>query len=83
MFFVYIIQSLKNGDYYIGHTENLNTRLKQHNSGRVRSTKTKRPWKLVYRESFNNKQEAYKRELQIKNYKGGEAFKKLLKDKNG
>ncbi len=38
------------------------------------------PWELIYIEKFNNKIEAVKREKQIKSYKGGEAFKRLIKN---
>ena len=41
------------------------------------------PWKIVYTETFKTKSEAYKRELQIKSYKGGNAFKKLIKSVSG
>ena len=78
MYLVYILQSLKDKSYYIGHAQDLKVRLKRHNSGRVRSTKSQLPWMLVYQEEYQTKQEAYRRELQIKRYKGGEAFKKLL-----
>ena len=78
MYFVYIIQSLKDRKYYIGSTSNIELRLKFHNSGRQRSTKHRIPFVLVYSESFQNRSEAEKREKQIKSYKGGEAFKKLL-----
>jgi len=79
MYKIYVLQSLLNKRYYIGHTKNLDKRLKQHNSGKVRSTKNSKPWKLIYTEEFPTKQGAYKRELQIKSYKGGEAFKRLIK----
>ncbi len=82
MYKVYILQSEKNGKYYIGHTQDLVVRLKRHNSGLVSSTKRYVPWKIVYTESCNTKQEAYKRELKIKSYKSGEAFKNLVV-KNG
>ena len=81
MHFVYILQSLRDKNYYIGHAEDLKIRLKRHNSGRVRSTKSRLPWQLIYQEQYQTKQEAYRRELQIKSYKGGEAFKKLIKQK--
>ena len=79
MYFVYILKSLKDSSYYIGHSENLKKILEKHNKGRVRSTKSKRPWQLIYKEFFETRQEVYRRELQIKNYKGGEAFKKLIR----
>jgi len=79
MYNVYVIQSSLNNGYYIGHTKNLEKRLEQHNSGKIRSTKNGNPWQLVYTEEFRTKHEAYKRELQIKSYKGGQAFKNLIK----
>ncbi|OGY46728.1 MAG: endonuclease [Candidatus Buchananbacteria bacterium RIFCSPLOWO2_01_FULL_46_12] len=82
MYFVYILQSLKDKSYYVGHTENLKVRFKRHNSSQVRSTKSRLPWQIVYQEQYQTKQEAYRRELQIKSYKGGEAFKKLLNKKD-
>jgi len=79
MFYVYILENF-DGKHYIGQTEDLAGRLKRHNSGRVRSTENKGPWKILYNESFSSRNEAYARERQIKKYKGGEAFKKLLMD---
>ena len=78
---VYILKSKKFNKYYIGHTADLNNRLLRHNRGLAKSTKNFRPWEIVYKEFFDTKQEAYRRELQIKSYKGGQAFKKLLKNK--
>ncbi len=77
-YFVYVLKSDKNGKYYIGHTNNIDSRLKRHNSGRVKSTKYSRPWKVVCSEKYDIKQEAYKREMEIKSYKGGIKFKKLI-----
>lgn len=78
MYIVYILKSLKIDRYYIGHCEDINVRLIRHNKGLVKSTKKYKPWKIVYKENFNTRSEAYRRELQIKSYKGGEAFKKLI-----
>ena len=78
MFYVYIIRSDRTRGYYIGHTKNLKLRLEQHNSNRNRSTKNKGPWKIIYSEGLNTKKEAYRREFEIKSYKSGEAFKKLI-----
>jgi len=79
MFIVYILKSRLFGRFYIGHTKNLIKRLNQHNKNKVRSTKNKGPWEIVYTEKFKTKSEAYRREKQIKSYKRGEAFKKLFK----
>ncbi|MEM7110242.1 MAG: GIY-YIG nuclease family protein [Bacteroidota bacterium] len=70
MFFTYIIISLKDSTYYYGHTKNLENRLKDHNSGKVRSSKGKRSWKLHYFEKFDSKSEAYKREMYFKSIEG-------------
>ena len=78
MYKVYILFSEKIKKYYIGHSENLEKRLARHNKGLVKSTKSGKPWIIVYTEDYPTKREAYKRELQIKSYKKGEAFKKLI-----
>ena len=78
MYKVYILQSRIKNRYYIGHTEDLDNRLSVHNSGRVRSTKAYLPWNIIYTENFQTKSEAQKREYEIKSYKGGIKFKKLL-----
>ncbi len=78
MYKVYILQTLENNRYYIGHTNNLDERLKRHNSGKVKSTKPYLPWKIIHTENYQTKSEAYKREMEIKSYKSGIKFKKLL-----
>ena len=79
MYLTYILQSQANDHHYIGHTKDIVIRHQRHNNGMVRSTKSARPWHIVYIENFQTKNEAYRRELEIKSYKGGQAFKKLLK----
>ena len=78
MFYVYVIKSDATGRYYIGSSCNIENRLKQHNNGQAKTTRHKGPYKLVYKEEFIIKTEALKREKQIKSYKGGRAFKKLI-----
>ncbi|HEY4496830.1 MAG TPA: GIY-YIG nuclease family protein [Candidatus Paceibacterota bacterium] len=78
MYNVYIIKSRKNKKYYIGYTSNQENRIKKHNSGENISTKYGAPWELIYSERFENKREAWLGEKQIKKFKGGEAFKKLI-----
>jgi putative endonuclease len=79
-YYVYILKSLKDEKYYIGSSGDVVARLNFHNAGLQRSTKSRIPFKLVYQETCTDKTSALKREKQIKNYKGGEAFKKLLRD---
>jgi putative endonuclease len=78
MYFVYILKSLKDGKYYVGSTSNVEKRLAFHNAGHQRSTKHRVPLIIVRTEIFPNRSQAEKREKQIKSFKGGEAFKKLV-----
>ncbi|MFH1012839.1 MAG: GIY-YIG nuclease family protein [Candidatus Peregrinibacteria bacterium] len=77
MYCVYILKSEKDDRLYIGQTKNLEDRLKRHNQGRVESTRKRRPLKLVYKETFENRAEAMRREVYLKSLKGGNEFKKL------
>lgn len=71
MFFVYIIQSLKDNCFYTGLTSNLGQRLEAHNSGQVKSTRRRKPFKIVFYEEFASLREARQREKYLKSYKGG------------
>ena len=66
MFFVYVLKSLKDGTTYIGSTEDLDKRLKDHNQGKTKSIKHKLPMELVYYEAYKTKTLARKREIQLK-----------------
>jgi putative endonuclease len=68
-YYVYIIQSFKDGSYYIGSTQNLEERFQRHNEGRSKYTKLKRPWDLVYYEEHPSRSSAVKRENEIKRRK--------------
>jgi len=69
---------MKNNHFYIGSSSNLERRLKEHNSGKNVSTKNKGPYIIVYTEKLQTLSMARKREMEIKSYKGGNAFKKLV-----
>ena len=69
MYTIYILESLKSGKYYVGHTENLENRILRHNAGQVISTRNKDPWKVSYSENFTSKIDANRRELEIKSKK--------------
>jgi len=66
MFFVYVLQSEKNGKFYVGQTADVNERLIRHNAGRAPSTKGGRPWKLVHVEQFPSREGAMARERELK-----------------
>jgi len=78
MFYVYVIKSLKDNRNYIGYTGDLDRRLREHNKGKSKSVRNRGPFELIYSETYNTRQEAASREAQLKRYKGGEAFKKLI-----
>lgn len=78
MFIVYFLESTKTGNFYIGCTNNINRRLQEHNSNKTQSIKNRGPFKLIYQESFDTLIEGRRRELEIKSYKGGNAFKRLV-----
>ena len=80
MFQVYVLE-LVGKSYYVGSTENLTERLKEHSRGRVKSTKNKLPFKLVHQESYSNRSEAQSREYQIKKWKSRKSIERLLKNK--
>jgi len=76
--YVYILQSTKDNRYYIGETTDVAARLIFHNNGNQRSTKSRIPFRLVLTEKYSTREQALKREKQIKSWKGGLAFKKLI-----
>lgn len=78
--YLYILQSLKNNSYYVGITTNINQRLNFHNNGYVKSTKNKRPYKLVFTQEFENINIAHKAELKIKSWKRKDFIEKIIKD---
>lgn len=77
MYYVYILEN-EQCAHYVGYTADLPKRIKGHNSSKSRWARKKGPWHLVYKEEFATKKDAFLRERQIKNYKGGKAFKELL-----
>ena len=74
---VYALESEKNGMLYIGFTEDVDRRLREHNAGKSKFTKGYRPWKLVYTEVIYTRKEARRREKYLKSTTG----KRWLKTK--
>ena len=75
MFYLYVLKSKKDNNLYIGSTNNLRRRLLEHNTGKVLSTKGRRPFELRYYESYFNENDARKREFSLK--KDGRALSQL------
>jgi putative endonuclease len=71
-FIVYILKSLKDGKRYIGCTADFERRLHEHNSGKVKSTRNRRPLLLIHSESFETKVDAKNREKFFKSGQGRE-----------
>ena len=76
MFYVYALRSLTHGSRYIGSADNSEKRLAEHNAGKCRHTRGRRPWVLIHLEQFTSRSEAMKRERFLKSGQGG----KLLDD---
>ena len=75
MNYTYIVRC-NDGTYYTGWTNDIEKRVKTHNEGKgAKYTKTRRPVTLVYYESFQTKEEAMRREWEIKQMKRGEKEK--------
>lgn len=66
MFYVYVINSKKYNEMYIGSTNDLKRRIIEHNSGKVESTKSKKPYKLIYYEAYGTDTDARRREKMLK-----------------
>lgn len=78
MYYIYILLSLKDNRTYVGYTNNIERRLRQHNSGLVKSTKHRIPFKLLFKEEFITSFEAKKRESYWKSGAGRKKLKVLF-----
>ena len=76
MFYVYILESLKEESrFYVGFTEDLKRRLKEHNAGNSIHTNKYIPWKIRNYFAFDDKERAKKFERYLKSH-SGRAFQK-------
>ncbi|MAF80914.1 endonuclease [bacterium] len=81
MYCVYVVYNHKHGKTYTGETEDLNERLKAHNDHRFEKSYTARfdgSWELVYSEKYPSRQEARKREKELKSYRGRQFVKQYI-----
>lgn len=79
-FYVYILQSIKNKDLYIGYTNDLRRRLEEHNLKLNFSTKSGAPWKLIHYLAYLNEIDAKRREKYLKTNQGSRLLKRMLKE---
>ena len=77
-FWVYVLKSDGDGSHYTGSAQNVQIRLSEHNRGKNRYTKSRRPWQLIYTEYAKNRSEAVKRERFLKSGIGRKELNKLL-----
>lgn len=69
---------MKNGRHYTGSTNNLERKLNEHEIGQTKYTSQAGPFELIYKETYNTKLEASKRERFLKTGKGRELLKEIL-----
>jgi putative endonuclease len=79
-YYVYILESAKNKSLYVGYTNDLRRRFKQHNDGFVTYTRKYVPWTLIHYEAYYNKDDAMRREKYLKTSQGSRLFKRMLKE---
>lgn len=77
MWYVYVLYSESHNRFYKGIAKNVSRRLKEHNSGKTKSTKGFRPWKLFFVEEYESAEEARLKEKFLKSGDG----RKYIKDK--
>jgi len=79
MYYVYVIQSQKDKQFYTGFTRDLQNRVREHNTGGVPSTKERSPFELIYYEACLNEQDALAREKYLKSGMGKRYLKNRLR----
>jgi len=83
MCYCYILYSKSLDKYYIGHScEDLQERLRRHLSNHKGFTAKTKDWIIIYFETFDSKNNAYKREREIKDWKSKLKIQKLINDSN-
>ena len=80
MYFVYAIKSQNHNWIYVGITDDINRRLKQHNSGHNKSTKPYAPFDLIYTEECIDRPSARIREKYFKSSGGKTRLRKILEN---
>ena len=78
-FYIYVLLSVKDGNFYTGYTEDLKNRLDEHNAGKVISTKLRCPFELIYFEGCRNRNDALHREKYLKTTYGKRFIRNRLK----
>jgi putative endonuclease len=77
-FYIYVLRSIEFERNYVGFTRDTEKRLKEHNSGKTKSTRPYKPWRILFYERFSTKAEALRREKFLKTGQGRDYIKKQL-----
>jgi putative endonuclease len=78
-FYIYVLRSEKDKNFYVGYSNDLKSRFEQHCKGQVSSTKDRRPFELIYSEACLDKRDAMHREKYLKTYHGKQFLRNRLK----
>ena len=79
MFYVCVLRSEADSGFYIGYTNNLRTRLKEHTAGKSLATAHRSPWTLIYYEAYIEQADALGRESYFKSGAGRRFLKAQLR----
>ncbi len=79
MYYVYVLLSKKDNNWYTGYTDDLKRRFKEHNKGLVYATRKRRPFELIYYEACLHQNDAQMREIYLKTGMGKKYVKNRLK----
>lgn len=77
VYWVYVLESLKDGSKYIGSTHNVAHRLDRHNAGLYPPTQEHRPWKVIYKEEYPTRTSANRKEEFFKTGRGKDLLKRM------
>jgi len=77
-YYTYVLRSQIDKEFYIGWTDDLVERIRKHNAGLVKSTKSRQPFSLIYYEACLSKQKAINREKQLKTGFGRKFLKRRI-----
>ncbi|MGQ9643826.1 MAG: GIY-YIG nuclease family protein [Ignavibacterium sp.] len=78
MLYVYALKSKTRNYIYVGMTANIKDRMHRHNSGYEKTTRSYRPFELIYLEAFDNRKQAREKEKYLKSGSGKEYLKKIV-----
>ncbi len=80
MYYVYILESKRTGRYYIGSTNDVERRLKEHNAGQTASLLYQRPLKVVFHHGYDNMKTARGIERRLKKFKSRAIIEKIVRE---